>query len=166
MQTLSTIGYEGASLADFVATLKAAGIEQLIDIRELPQSRRPGFSKNILASTLETQGIGYLHLRALGDPKHGREAARRGDYDEFRSIYNAHLDRPEAIAAMKIAGKEAVSRPSTLMCFERNQKECHRAIVADRLSVLYKFQVRHLGVQNGQAESRDRGRGTIAAISS
>lgn len=164
VRTISTIGYEGALLADFIATLKLAGIEFLIDVRELPQSRRPGFSKNILASNLELQGIGYLHLRALGDPKHGREAARRGDFDEFRSIFAAHMDRPEAMTALAIAGTEAGSHSSALMCFERNPKECHRAIVADRLSVLYRFQVRHLGVRYGQAECRDHAGGTVAAI--
>src|SRR3954453_21108705 len=76
---LTTIGYEAAELDDFVATLLAAGITRLIDVRELPISRRRGFAKRALSEALADAGIVYVHLRGLGDPKEGREAARVGD---------------------------------------------------------------------------------------
>jgi uncharacterized protein (DUF488 family) len=149
MSILATIGYEGASLEDFLATLAMAGVEKLIDIRDVPQSRRPGFSKNVLAGALAGRGIGYVHLKALGDPKHGREAARAGRLEEFRQIYAAHLERSDGSQALKIAGELSSDESCVLLCYERNPQHCHRTIVADRLSVLYSFQVRHLGVQDG-----------------
>lgn len=152
MTHMMTIGYEGASLEDFIATLRIAGVKRLVDIRELPQSRRPGFSKNALAQALEASGIEYSHLKALGDPKHGRDAARAGRMDEFRQIYNAHIERPEGVAALKIAADMAKQDHCALLCYERNPQDCHRSIVAHRLSGLYAFEIKHLGVQGGAAK--------------
>ena len=165
MQTLATIGYEGASLEDFLATLLLAEVKRVIDIRELPQSRRRGFSKNILARALEVHGIAYSHIRALGDPKHGREAARAGRFDEFRQIFYAHIDRPEARDALALAATLAGEARSALLCYERNPKHCHRSIVADRLNVLYTFQVNHLGVVNGEAKRQFRTVGREGGVS-
>ena len=77
---LFTIGYEKARLGDVVATLAAAGIATLIDVRDRPISRRPGFSKHQLAAAVEAVGIGYIHLQALGTPPEGREAGRRREW--------------------------------------------------------------------------------------
>jgi uncharacterized protein (DUF488 family) len=73
-----TIGYEGVTQAQLIEALRAAGVEVLADVRALPLSRRPGFSKNILASGLREAGIDYVGFKALGTPPAGREAARRG----------------------------------------------------------------------------------------
>src|SRR5216684_4644536 len=74
---LYSIGYEKARLADVVATLAASGVATLIDVRDRPISRRPGFSKHQLAAAVEAAGIRYLHLQALGTPPEGREAGKR-----------------------------------------------------------------------------------------
>lgn len=150
---ISTIGYEKADVADFVASLQALKIEQVIDIRELPQSRRPGFSKNVLAAHLENAGIAYLHFKALGDPKHGREAARRGDFAEFNQIYRAHADLAAAKAALDRVAQCAAETRSVLMCYERDHRHCHRNIVAELLSVHYSFSVSHVGVRHGLSET-------------
>ena len=47
-----TIGYEGATQAELIAALEKAGVEQVIDVRAVPNSRKPGFSKNVLAAGL------------------------------------------------------------------------------------------------------------------
>src|SRR3712207_1463977 len=94
-----TIGYEGTTMADFVAALQAAGVARVIDVRALPLSRRPGFSKSPLRAALEEEGIDYVHLRALGTPAAGREAARKGRHAELQRIYAGQLELPEAIAA-------------------------------------------------------------------
>lgn len=151
MNQISTIGYEGADIADFIATLIKAGVTQVIDVRDVPQSRRKGFSKNILAAHLEEKGISYLHCKALGDPKHGREAARAGRIDEFKSIYEAHLDRPDGLAALAYVGEAAKEKSSALLCYERHPQHCHRSMIAERLAVPYKFKVVHLGVAHGKA---------------
>ena len=70
-----TIGYEAVTQSDFLAELKRAGVAQVIDVRALPLSRRPGFSQTPLNGALADEGIGYVHLRALGTPPAGREAA-------------------------------------------------------------------------------------------
>lgn len=52
MGNISTIGYEGASLPDFFATLQHWGVQRVLDVREIAQSRRRGFSKNALQGPL------------------------------------------------------------------------------------------------------------------
>ena len=75
----------------------------------------------------------YLHLAALGDPKEGRDAARAGQFDRFRSIYSKHLAGPEPQQQLRELGALVEERPSCLMCFERDPTECHRLIVASQL---------------------------------
>ncbi len=121
-----TIGYEGATQAELIAALLAAGVERVIDVRAVPLSRKPGFSKNILAAGLKEAGIDYVHLRALGTPPAGREAARKGRMEEMRRIFAAQLETPEAgIDAARMAAL-AGEKPSALLCFERDPAGCHR----------------------------------------
>ncbi|NWM00773.1 DUF488 domain-containing protein, partial [Klebsiella pneumoniae] len=63
-----TIGYEATTMDAFIAALRAAGVERVIDVRAVPLSRRPGFSKNILAASLKAAGIDYVLLKNLGTP--------------------------------------------------------------------------------------------------
>jgi hypothetical protein len=90
-----TIGYEGTTMADFLAALKEAGVRQLIDVRAVASSRRPGFSKTALRNSLAEEGIGYVHLRALGTPADGRAAARAGRLDDLKRIYAGQLELPK-----------------------------------------------------------------------
>ena len=121
---LFTIGYEGATQPDFLAALKAAGVERVIDVRALPLSRRPGFSKTPLANALAEECIEYVHLRALGTPAAGREAARKGRHQELERIYAAQLELPEAIVAGQRMRELASEKPSALLCFEREPGGC------------------------------------------
>ncbi|WP_332678914.1 DUF488 domain-containing protein [Brevundimonas sp.] len=144
---LSTIGYEGARPSDFVSTLQLADVQMVIDIRDRAQSRRPGFSKSALRESLEAVGIGYLHLRELGDPKEGREAARSGDLAKFRQIYAGVLKTNEAVSALDQIAALSAQMSVCLLCYERDYTECHRKIVADRLESVVGSKVRHLGVK-------------------
>src|ERR1043165_4235477 len=92
-----TIGYEGATVGEFVAALQKAGVERVIDVRALPLSRRPGFSKTPLKGALAEAGIEYVHLKALGTPSEGRTAARAGRHADMARIYAGQLELPEAI---------------------------------------------------------------------
>lgn len=152
MLTLFTIGYEGASLDDFIATLQHSGVQRLLDVREIAQSRRRGFSKNALASALAEVGISYTHLRQLGDPKDGREAARRGDVAAFQKIFEDHLELPETKQALFLAADICQREATALLCFERNPHLCHRTLVAKRLTDLCSLSVRHLGVVHNARE--------------
>src|SRR3954470_15861231 len=100
MKKLSTIGYEGKTLDEFVDELKRAGVEVVLDVRAVAASRRPGFSKTALGNSLRENGIDYRHYRALGTPAAGREAARKGRVAEMRAIYAVQLETPEAELAM------------------------------------------------------------------
>ena len=121
-----TIGYEGATQPELIAALKAAGVDQVIDVRAVPLSRKPGFSKNVLAAGLKEAGIAYVHLKALGTPPAGREAARKGRMDEMRRVYAAQLETPEAAAETAQMIGIAEETPSALLCFERDPAQCHR----------------------------------------
>lgn len=143
---LFTIGYERTRLPDVVATLKQAGIATLIDVRDRPISRRPGFSKRQLAATLEEAGIRYVGLKALGTPPEGREANRRRDWDRFWSIVEEKLARPEAELALAEAAEIAGAAPSCLLCYEADWQHCHRRRVAEILWARHGFPVHHLAV--------------------
>ena len=146
---VSTIGYERASLSDFIATLELSEVDVLVDVRDRAQSRRPGFSKTALSAALDKVGISYIHFRELGDPKEGRDAARRGDYNQFRAIFDRVMESNEAKLAIEQIVVLAKNSKICLMCFERNQSECHRKIVAERLEVILNVKAQHLGVREG-----------------
>jgi uncharacterized protein (DUF488 family) len=124
-----TIGYEKATQAEVIAALQAAGVKRVIDVRAVPLSRRPGFSKNILKNGLAEAGIDYVHLKALGTPPAGREAARKGRHHELERIYAGQLELPEAIVAAAEMRDLAAERPSALLCYERDPHVCHRSLL-------------------------------------
>lgn len=127
--TIYTIGYEGTTMEAFLAALKGAGVQQVIDVRALPLSRRPGFSKNVLAATLNDNGIGYVHLKALGTPKPGRDAAKKGDWKTMEAVYSGQLELPEAQAEAARLRDLAAAKPSAVLCFEHDPKMCHRTML-------------------------------------
>ena len=133
MKTLATIGYERETQSEVIGRLKAAGVEVLIDVRAVAASRRAGFSKTLLAASLAEAGIDYVHLRQLGTPKPGRDAARKGRVAEMRAIYEDHLKEPAAQLELAQAGEIAAARKAALLCFEADAAGCHRTIVAERL---------------------------------
>ena len=126
-----TIGYEGATQEEVIAALSSAGVGRLIDVRAVPLSRRPGFSKNGLAAALREVGIDYAHLKALGTPAEGREAARKGRHDVMARVYAEQLETPEAglqaAQMLELAGE----KPSALLCFERDPAQCHRTLLRE-----------------------------------
>lgn len=146
-RTIATIGYEGVNLAAFIDALEAARIATLIDVREVALSRKKGFSKTHLSAALEARGIRYVHLRALGDPKEGRLAARAGDYPLFRRIFGAHMRTVVARDALATAAKLVASSSSCLMCFEADPAQCHRTIVANALATMTGLRVTPLYVE-------------------
>ena len=134
-----TIGYEGATQDELIAVLAKAGVGRVIDVRAVPNSRKPGFSKNVLAAALTEAGIDYVHLKALGTPAEGREAARKGRFAEMERIYAAQLETPEAAAESARMVSLAEETPSALLCFERDPAHCHRTPL--RLAVMPEWEV-------------------------
>jgi uncharacterized protein (DUF488 family) len=129
-----TIGYEGATVAEFLAALKRAGVRRVIDVRALPLSRRPGFSKTPLSGALAEAGIDYVQLKALGTPAEGRAAARAGRQADLERIYSGQLELAEAIAQSAQMLALAEEMPSALLCFEREPAECHRTLLLDAVA--------------------------------
>jgi uncharacterized protein (DUF488 family) len=129
-----TIGYEGATVGEFLAALEKAGVKRVIDVRALPLSRRPGFSKTPLSAALGEAGIEYVHLKALGTPSAGRTAARAGRHEEMARIYAGQLELPEAIAQSAQMLAMAEEKPSALLCMEREPAHCHRTLLLDAVA--------------------------------
>ncbi len=146
MPRIFTIGYESAPQAKVIEALKHAGVTLVIDVRAVAASRRAGFSKTLLAASLKDEGIGYVHLRALGTPKAGRQAAHAGRIGEMRDIFEAHMAEPQARLAYEEAAELAAAQPSALFCYEADAAGCHRRILTDRLTAEHGFQVVDLQV--------------------
>ncbi len=144
---LNTIGYEGSDLSDFISSITEAGIEVLVDVRERAQSRKKGFSKTALSEALNAAGIGYLHLRELGDPKEGREAARSGQWTKFHKIYSKVLSSEVAQNAIAQIIELSESQSICLLCYERDHKTCHRKRITDEIEIQIGKKARHLGVR-------------------
>lgn len=144
---LFTIGYEGATLDTLIAALAQAGVRTLVDVRDRPYSRKPGFSKPSLSAAMERAGVRYVHLGALGTPAEGRDAARAGRHDVFKRIMKTRLDAAEGQGGLAQAATLAKSQgPICLLCLERDPADCHRSLVADRLKRRTRLPVRHLAI--------------------
>lgn len=131
---LYTIGYEGETQPDVIARLKAAGVEVLIDVRAVAASRRAGFSKTLLANSLRDAGIDYVHLRGVGTPKAGRDAARKGRPDEMRAVYADHMAEPGFQLDFARLRERAMEKPTAILCFCGEASKCHRRILSDLLA--------------------------------
>jgi uncharacterized protein (DUF488 family) len=142
---LATIGYEGASMDEFLAALRRAQVDLLVDVRAVVSSRRPGFSKNALAAHLNEIGIEYVHLRGLGTPADGRAAARAGRHAEMHRIFREHMTKWEAQDDLQRL-EELVTggRHACLLCFEADPAHCHRTLVAEALAERVPVHVTHL----------------------
>lgn len=135
---------KGAAHADVIGRLKAAAVKTLIDVRAVAASRRAGFSKTVLGNSLEAEGIAYVHVRDLGTPKPGRDAARKGRIDEMRAIFMEHLQELAARLQFERLKEIASHTATALLCFEAEACGCHRAVLAERLSSESGFQMVNL----------------------
>src|SRR3981189_1114371 len=131
---LFTIGYEQTPAKAVLDQLENAGGKLLVDVRAVAASRAPGCSKNQPAAGLDERGISYLHLRGLGTPKDGRDAARSGKFDTLHKIYAAHLKTPQAKEELdELSALVKKSGPVCLLCYEREHQHCHRQGIAENI---------------------------------
>lgn len=127
-----TIGYEGTTFDEWLEHLLSNDITCLVDIREIPVSRKRGFSKTKLRDALDSRGIKYVHYKSLGSPSEIRiQLHQDKDYISFFEKYNIYLEDKddELIEISELAKKERIC----LLCFEQNHHRCHRDSVAKRL---------------------------------
>jgi uncharacterized protein (DUF488 family) len=129
---LFTIGYERRTPSELVDALLDAGVARVVDVRELPLSRRPGFSKQPLSNALAAAGIEYEHVRGLGNPKEHRELYKRGDLEGGRNGFRTHLDNGSRGALLELAAS-INGKPTCLLCLEEHVEMCHRAVIVEAL---------------------------------
>ena len=130
MKILSTIGYEGKTLDEFIGELKRSGVDMVLDVRAVAASRRPGFSKTALSNALRENGIDYRHFRALGTPAAGREAARKGRTDEMRRMRIARESRGFEASGVRHWGVLAKSAGALFIrSYERGER-VHLAMIS------------------------------------
>ena len=142
---LFTIGYIGLTLDEFIDGLHLHGVECLIDTREIPISRKKGFSKSLLEAELARAGIAYRHFRLLGSPRLHRHSLREtGDYDLFFSEMARHFASIEAIEAVKEAISLSRKMTSCLMCCCPEWQFCHRKSLVEAIGSMSYFSIRHL----------------------
>ncbi len=169
MAIFQTIGYERSTIEALMTSLKDAKVSVVIDIRDVPISRKKGFSKFSLQGMLADNEIEYIHLKGLGTPKVGRDAARAGDFAKFQEIFEEHFESDVAQADFTKAIEHIQSGTSCLLCFERDHTKCHRSIIATRLILATGYEVEHLiphesngqtwkkkAARNGQSSSSKR----------
>ncbi len=129
---LLTIGYEGREIDEFVNRLKSFSVTRLIDVREIPLSRKKGFSKSILGERLKDEHIEYVHAKPLGSPATIRNKLKSDwDYKYFFKAYSEYLSRN--MDAVKRVHQFLFEGVTCIMCFERFPEKCHRSIVADKI---------------------------------
>ena len=128
-----TIGYERHQTPEsLVSLLTEAGVERLVDVRDLPMSRRRGFSKTALAQALEAAGVAYEHTRPLGNPKPYRDLYRSGQQEEGERLFLAHLRNGSGPAVDALSATLQDWR-TCLLCFEHDHRDCHRALIVEEL---------------------------------
>lgn len=142
---LMTIGYEGLDIETFIAELRANRVATLVDVRELPLSRKKNFSKSSLAEAMQGAGLAYVHMSALGCPRDIRkEYSADRDWARYRRRFDAYLEtQDDALAALRA---KAERESCCLMCFEADYRVCHRSLVTDALLSDGKVEVKHLTV--------------------
>lgn len=147
---LFTIGYTGFNLDEFVGKLKQHEIECLIDVREIPVSRKRGFSKTALCERLEQNGIGYKHFRLLGSPRSLRHEVREtADFDKFFTGVSRHLSESDSQVQIADAIDVARHTRSCLMCCCSDWRYCHRKSVVEEILNHSFFFVEHLSQHVG-----------------
>jgi uncharacterized protein (DUF488 family) len=154
--TLHTLGYEGRTPDELVATLRQAGVTKVVDVRQLPLSRKPGFSKSVLAEFLTSHGIEYVGFPKLGTPPAIRSHYKKsGDFARLKRAYLAYLHSQGP--AVRELRELATQGGCALLCFERNPAKCHRSILAEVLAGRTRsaFRIEHLGDRDEDAAQGD-----------
>lgn len=150
--TVYTIGYEGLNIDEFLSLLVGHDIETVVDIRELPLSRKPSFSKNSLAHVLNLSGFDYIHIADLGCPKPVRNKYREdGNWAHYTSGFLKHLKSQKA--AISELAELAQSSSCALMCFEADFNFCHRSMVANAVKNSCGASVSHIQIDGLKTKS-------------
>lgn len=147
-----TIGYEGLDVAAFMSLLAENAIETVVDVREMPLSRKPGFSKKVLENALNLAGREYVHMVALGCPKPVRDRYREdGNWSRYTERFLEYLATQEDSVAELSA--LAATSDCALLCFEADYNHCHRSLVSDAVKHYAGVQVRHIQASGARTKN-------------
>ena len=132
-----TVGHSTRTADEFLALLRAHGVQLVADVRTVPRSRRhPQFTRETLARFLDTQAIGYEHYPALGGlRKPRRDSVNTGwRHPAFRG-YADHMESDQFQRALDDLVRIASVQSTAIMCAEAVWWQCHRRLLADALLV-------------------------------
>lgn len=125
MTRIISVGYQQRSVSEVIAILTKYKVDKLIDVRELPLSRKKGFSKKGLSKRLSKSGIEYRHVREAGNPY--RKVKQ--NIAKCLSLYTRYLARN--LDVLGLIEEELNSKPIAVLCFERDHEKCHRSVLLD-----------------------------------
>jgi uncharacterized protein (DUF488 family) len=141
-----TIGHSTHPLWEFLRLLDAFEVGQVADVRRFPGSRRlPWFNREVLARELQSRGLLYAHLPALGGRRRPSPGSPNGGWrvEAFRG-YADHMAGAEFKAGLAALEARASQRPTAVMCAEALWWRCHRRLVSDVLTI-HGWEVVHIG---------------------
>ena len=121
-----SVGYEGLTVAGLVERLQQSRVEELVDVRANPFSRRPGFSKKKLSESLVAAGIAYRHEPLLGNAFRDVD-----DFDAAMALMRDHLAAGDPADAVARLVSLADGRRIAVLCLENDQRRCHRQVVLE-----------------------------------
>ena len=145
MGDVFTIGHSTHSLPALTTLLRRNRIEQVIDVRAVPRSRRnPQFDRDAIRAALRAGGLGYTHLPEVGGLRQPADGSVNDGWDNeaFRG-YADYMVTPEFAEGLDRVGRLASRRPTALMCAEADWRRCHRRLLSDALGVRG-WRVRHI----------------------
>lgn len=152
-----TIGYEGLDIDRFLSLLKENDIETIVDIRELPISRKPGFSKSALANALNLSGYEYIHMSSLGCPKSVRNRYREdGNWESYSKGFLNYLSTQES--SIHELSHLVMTSNCALLCYESDYNFCHRSMVANAVRDNCNVTIKHILSSSTKIEKDDAGR--------
>lgn len=142
-KTFFTLGYESHTLKSFLHLLNKHRIQILIDVRQRPISRKPGFSKRSLNLTLSQAGISYLHYPDLGTPPHLRKFyIQTGKVETTLRKYEKYLK--SNVNLLNSLVEFLSTKRLCLLCLEKDHNACHRSVIAKKLTEVATCQPVHL----------------------
>lgn len=137
--TIYTIGHSNHPAEVFFGLLEAHAIRTLADVRAIPGSRRhPHFGRDALTASCRAHGVTYRWMPELGGrrrtPKDRPSPHVAWEVAAFRA-YADYMDTAEFAAALDELEREATAAPTAFCCAEALWWQCHRRLIADRLTV-------------------------------
>lgn len=133
---IGSVGYEGRDIDSFLASITKDRVDLVADVRLTPVSRKKGFSKSRLQGALAEVGVEYVHLPALGNAKEDRPLFAGSELEVGRARFRAGLRRPEARSDLAALAQLTSTNRVALLCFEQDERRCHRSVVAEELAQL------------------------------